>query len=115
MTTEAQRLAALARANQVRAKRSELKADLRAGRVLLADVLFSDTDWLQSMRVSELLLACPRVGKLKAQRAMQAAWLSPTIPLNRTSLKSCKVLLDWLARTCPKVVSGWEPSKEIAA
>jgi hypothetical protein len=112
VTIEAQRLAALTRANEVRSKRRELKADLQAGRVLLADVLFSDADWLQRMRVTQLLLATRGVGPQKARRALRVAGISPTVSLNRTSLKSREILLDWLARNWPKVASGWEKCVE---
>lgn len=116
--THEQRLAALNRANQVRSKRRDLKADMRFGRRHLADVLFSNEDWLRSMRIRDLLLATPGIGPLKAARALQACWLSPTVSLHRTSRKSREKVLDWLDRTHPSVnVGEWAPetSEEVAA
>ncbi len=103
---EAQRMTALARANEVRHKRCDLKADLRSGRTTLANVLLSDEDWLGSMPVRALLLATPGVGKLKANRALQGCWLSPTVSLHRTSRRSRIKLLEWLEQKHPSVNVG---------
>lgn len=114
----AQRMKALSRANEVRSRRSGLKADMRMGRIHLADVLLSEEDWLRSMRIRDLLLATPGIGPLKAARALQACWLSPTVSLHRTSRKSREKVLDWLARMHPTVdVGEWTPetSEELAA
>jgi len=96
-------MAALARANEVRARRSELKADLKAGEVLLSEVLLSEADWLQGMRIREILLATPKIGKHRADRALQATWLSATIRLGRASMKSRERLLEALVERSPKI------------
>ena len=110
MTAEA-RMRALAIANEVRGKRSALKADLRSGRVRLADVLLSEEPWLQSMQVRELLLSTPAVGKVKANRALRYCWISSTATLGQTSRQSREKLLQWLADRHPKAgVGEWRRS-----
>lgn len=77
-----QRLEALTRANAVRGYRAELKRDLKAGRVHLADIIGTrDTDVderVATMRVYDLLLAAPKVGRTKALRALRHAGVSPS-------------------------------------
>lgn len=111
----ADRMKALRIANEVRERRKELKADLRNGRVVLADVLFSDAAYLRTMKVRDLLLATPGIGKHKANRALQVCWISPTAPLARMSPRSRSILLEWLAEKHPSVELGWPTEQEAAA
>lgn len=71
-----QRLAALERANAVRTHRKQLKRDLKAGRVAWSDVL--DDDDVQTMRVIDLLLNVPKFGRVKVNRILSLARVSPT-------------------------------------
>jgi hypothetical protein len=64
-----QRLGALAHANEVRLARAQLKRDLAAGRLGLAEVLSEPPACAQMARVRELLLAVPGIGPAKADRA----------------------------------------------
>ncbi|RDH13747.1 integration host factor, actinobacterial type [Tsukamurella pulmonis] len=69
--TPEQRQAALAKAAEVRSARAAIKADLKAGRTTLAAVLGrSDEPAVGKMKVSALLEALPKVGKVKAQELM---------------------------------------------
>jgi hypothetical protein len=99
---------ALSLANEIRSRRSELKADLKAGRVLLADVMLSEAAYLQGMRVRDLLLATPGIGKLKAARALRVCWISHTAPISKTSRASRERLLAWIAANHPVAETGWE-------
>lgn len=101
-------MAALRLANEVRGRRKELKADLRAGQVLLADVLFSEAPYLQTMRVREILLAVPRLGKKKADRALATCQITHTAPLRRISPKTRELLLEALVYRCPSIDFGWK-------
>jgi len=65
-----QRLGALARANEVRLARAQLKRDLAAGRVALAEVLSEPPACAQTAKARELLLAVPGIGPAKADRAL---------------------------------------------
>jgi hypothetical protein len=72
-----QRLAALARANQVRSERAELKARVRAGEVGLVGLIAEPPKCLGSASVAEVLLTVPGVGKVRLRRVLDAARLSP--------------------------------------
>jgi hypothetical protein len=75
-----QRLTALEYANEVRSFRAALKRDLKAGRVDWRDVLVGvDVDErLATMKVYDLLLAVPKVGRSKADRALHRHRISPS-------------------------------------
>jgi hypothetical protein len=98
-----QRMAALKYGNRIRRRRSELKIELKAREVLLADVLLSEEDWLQTMRVREILLAAPGIGVVKARRALQVSLLSPTIALGRLTKQRREDLVGLLAERSPKL------------
>ena len=108
---EAQRQAALEIANEVRSRRSRLKAAMAEGRVRLAEPLLSDDAWLRTIKVRDLLLATPGIGPQKVTRALNTCWVSPTVPLGKTSQKTRLILLAHLAQMHPSVDLGWEPEE----
>lgn len=71
-----QRMAALERANEIRSHRAELKRKLAAGAVrwdsLVADPLCN------SMKIVDVLMALPKVGRVKAYRALTRCDISPS-------------------------------------
>ena len=76
--TRQQRMEALQRANDVRSDRAKLKRDLKAGRKSAAAQLLDPPEWLRSAKVIELLLAVPKWGRVKAQKALRDAGVSPS-------------------------------------
>jgi hypothetical protein len=90
----AQRQEALERANEIRTLRADLKRDLKGHRRTLWDVLACvagdagaltlstgatiGVDELASMRLFDLLLAAPKVGRVKANTIVQRARISPS-------------------------------------
>lgn len=80
--TDAQRMEALQRANRVRTIRSVLKRDLKAGRLDWRDVLVGDETGhvhadVASMKVLDLVLSIPKVGRVKARKALDVHRISP--------------------------------------
>jgi hypothetical protein len=75
--SDAQRRAALARANDVRTRRSRFKAQLRAGDATVSSVLEDPPGWLGTAKVDDLLLAVPKLGRVKSQRLLAQARISP--------------------------------------
>lgn len=73
-----QRLAALDRANEIRMARAQLKRDVKAGRRSVRDVLLDPPDWAATMHVLDLLLAAPKVGRVKANKVLQLSRVSPS-------------------------------------
>jgi hypothetical protein len=71
-----QRLDALRRANEIRARRSRLKKDLAAGRVQIVDILTRPPAYADTERVSALLLAVPRYGNSRVSRLLAKTRIS---------------------------------------
>jgi hypothetical protein len=65
-----QRERALAKANEVRLARARLKLDLAAGRIELASVLSDPPPCAQTAKLRDLLLAVPRIGPARVNRAL---------------------------------------------
>jgi hypothetical protein len=66
---------ALARANQVRLARAELKRDISAGRQSVCDVI-TESPWeAESMSLSELLCSQRRWGRARSRKLLSSAAL----------------------------------------
>ncbi|MDD2568902.1 MAG: integration host factor, actinobacterial type [Clostridia bacterium] len=67
------RAKALQKAQQMRSKRTELRAELKAGKVTLAQVLSKAEadEVIGKMRVKYLLESLPQVGKITAAKIME--------------------------------------------
>ena len=65
-----QRLRALEQANEVRTARAELKRELAAGKIELAEILANPPPCARTARVRDLLVALPRIGAVRAGRIL---------------------------------------------
>ena len=65
-----QRMDALELANQARGLRAQLKRDLKAGRASIGELLLDPPAFLQTAKVFDMLLALPKVGRVKAAKIM---------------------------------------------
>jgi hypothetical protein len=74
--TRDQRMDALGRANEVRARRAQLKRDLKAGRVSIGALLLDPPPYLETAKVFDMLLALPKVGRVKATKILQSSRVS---------------------------------------
>lgn len=74
----AQRREALARANIVRARRATLKKDLKNGRAEIGAIISDPPDCAQSAKLFDLLLAVPTFGRVKADKVLAHARISPS-------------------------------------
>jgi len=72
-----QRLGALAKANEVRRERARLKRELATGRVEFERVISDPPACAQTAILRDLLLAVPRVGPARADRALARCQISP--------------------------------------
>lgn len=72
-----QRIEAARRGHEVRDWRKRLKVDLKSGALLLSGVLEENASELATMKVEELLLAVPGVGRRKMPRVLGMLGLSP--------------------------------------
>lgn len=93
--TPEQRAAALEKAAVARRTRAELKERLKRGGTTLKQVLTdSDTDEvLGKMKVSALLEALPKVGKVNAQKTMEELEIASTRRLRGLGDRQRKALL----------------------
>lgn len=73
-----QRRAALQRANKVRVYRAKLKRDIKAERVSVDALLADPPAEIATMKVYELLRAMPKVGRIKADKALRKSRTSPS-------------------------------------
>lgn len=67
-----ERSKALAKAQQIRSQRMEVRKQLKSGKLTLNDVLeHADDEIYAKMRVKYLLESLPQVGKITAQKVME--------------------------------------------
>lgn len=74
--TDAERAQALDKARAARRERSAALAAVKNGSITLADFLASTDDVLKRTRVSQVVLAVPGVGKVRAARVMEQAGIT---------------------------------------
>ncbi|AGP30832.1 integration host factor, actinobacterial type [Corynebacterium terpenotabidum] len=94
--TPEQRADALKKAAEARKARAELKEQLKRGGTNLKEVLDkADTDpIIGKMKVSALLEALPKVGKVKAQEIMTELEIAPTRRLRGLGDRQRRALLE---------------------
>ncbi len=73
-----QRLAALQQANYIRSRRARLKRDLKAGRADLAPLLLEPPSWLETAKVTDLLLTLPKYGRVKTTKILRHLAIAPS-------------------------------------
>lgn len=74
----AQRRLALDSANHIRSYRAGLKTRVKAGETRAVDVLRDPAPEVETMRVYALVLAVPKVGRVKADRILRRHAVSPS-------------------------------------
>jgi hypothetical protein len=85
--TRVQRMAALETANEIRSKRALLKKQLKRREINVQDVLLDPPEWAGTMKVIDLLLAAPKYGRVKANKALVRARISPSKTLGGMSAR----------------------------
>ena len=92
--TEEQRKQALVKAAQARKKRAELKAQLKAEKLALRDVLAKQTDdVIGKMKVAAVLESLPGVGKVRARKIMERLDISASRRVRGLGAKQKEALL----------------------
>lgn len=89
-----QRMNALELANQIRVYRADLKRRIAAGDIDIETVLRGDDPMLATMKVWDLLMAVPKVGRTKANRALQRTRTSPTKTIGGLSERQRQEIID---------------------
>jgi hypothetical protein len=96
--TLAQRLDALNRGNVIRSDRAQLKRDLKAGRRSIHDVLLDPPEYLESMKVFDLLIATPKYGRVKVNKVLQLCRISPSKTIGGMTQRQATELVSMLRR-----------------
>lgn len=92
-----QHLRALKRANEVRLARAELKRDVSAGEVCVADVVLTAPWEAESMTISDLLTAQRRWGHTRCRRFLQAVPMSETKTIGTMTDRQRRAIATMLA------------------
>jgi hypothetical protein len=90
-----QRMDALNKANAVRSRRAELKADLKRGSVGLREILVAPPDYLLTAKVADLLMAAPKCGRVKSAKIMELCRVSPSKTIGGLSERQRSELLAY--------------------
>lgn len=104
-----QRLSALEHANAIRTYRAALKRDLKVGHLHIRSVLSEPDPMLETMKVLDLLVAVPKVGRVKAMQLLSTCRASPSkTVLGLSERQRGELLLAlWLReRSRPRVMAG---------
>ena len=96
--TTAQRAEALAKAAQARHDRAQLRDDIKAGKVSIADVLEMDNDIAKRMKVSALIESLPGYGKAKAAKIMDELGISATRRVKGLGARQREQLIEALSK-----------------
>ncbi|CCI83499.1 integration host factor, actinobacterial type [Corynebacterium otitidis] len=94
--TDEQRKEALAKAAEARKARAELKEKLKRGDITLREVLeqAQEDETTGKTKVSALLEALPKVGKVKAKEIMAELEIAPTRRLRGLGERQRRALLE---------------------
>jgi hypothetical protein len=91
-----QRMAALRKANEIRIYRSNLKKDLKAGRVAVRPLVENPPAELETMKLVDLLRAVPKFGRAKINKILWRAAASPSKTLSGLSARQREAILELL-------------------
>ena len=92
-----ERANALAKAQEMRAKRMELRKELKAGTITLAEVLKRDDEIVTRMKVKYLLESLPNVGKITALSIMEEIGINESRRVQGLGKRQLALLLEKLA------------------
>lgn len=94
----AQRMAALKHANEIRSRRAQWKRDVKAGRVLLSDMILDPPEWADTMKVFDAMVAAPKYGRVKVNKILQMTRCSPSKTLGGLSIRQRTEIVSMLRR-----------------
>ena len=71
-----QRMEALKRANDIRVRRAQLKKDLKSGDARIEQILSDPPEYVSTAKVFDMLMAVPKLGRVKAARLLNSCRIS---------------------------------------
>ena len=96
--TKDQRMKALRKANDIRSRRAQLKRDLKAGKTKVETLLLDPPDYVLSAKTFDMLLAVPKLGRVKANRILTQCRISPSKTIGGLSERQRGELVHQLRR-----------------
>jgi hypothetical protein len=97
----AQRMEALERANDTRSRRAQLKRDVKAGRQPVREVLLDPPEYIETMKVWDLLLVMPKWGRVKVNKVLSQCRISPSKTVGGLSERQRRELVMMMHRHQP--------------
>lgn len=94
-----QRMDALKRANDIRVKRAAMKVEMKNGERSGADILRNPPEYVGTMKVMDLLLAVPKLGRVKANRILVQCRISQAKTVSGLSERQRAELIKLLTRS----------------
>ena len=96
--SKSERAKALAKAQKIRSQRMEVRQQLNAGKLGLADILAdADNEVYAKMRVKYLLESLPQVGKITAAKLMEEIGIDEARRVQGLGSRQKSALLEKLA------------------
>ena len=89
---------ALARGNDVRSRRAQLKRDLKAGRRAIEEVLGNPPGYLSSATILDLLIATPKRRRIKANKVLLRCRISPSRTIGALTERQRRAIVSKLQR-----------------
>jgi hypothetical protein len=93
-----QRMDALARANEIRTRRAQLKRDLKSGRLSIHTLLLNPPEFVETAKVFDMLLAVPKYGRVKVNKILALCRISPSKTIGGLSERQRSELVMLLRR-----------------
>jgi hypothetical protein len=91
-----QRMSALARANEVRTRRAQLKRDLKAGRKSIDALLLDPPEYIETAKVFDILLTIPKYGRVKVGKVLTHCRIAPSKTIGGLSERQRRELVHLL-------------------
>src|ERR1700744_5011270 len=101
-----QRMEALARANDIRTRRAQLKRDLKAGRQPIDRLLLQAPDYLPTPKGFDRLLSVPKYGRVKVNKILGQCKISPSKTVGGLSERQRRELVALIRRRWPGEPAG---------
>ena len=89
---------ALARANQIRIERAQLKRDLKSGRRSIHSLLLEPPEYVETAKVFDMLLAVPKYGRVKVNKILSHCRIAPSKTIGGLSERQRSELISLLHR-----------------
>lgn len=93
-----QRMDALETANDVRSYRANLKKDIKAGRVSIVKLLTDPPEKIETMKIFDLLLVVPKMGRVKVNKLLMQCRISPSKTIGGMSERQRTEMVSMLGR-----------------